>query len=187
MPGLVPDLPRSDHFGLLAEYNTPGELYRACEKIRDAGFTDWDAHCPFPVHGLDKAMGIPQSILPRIVLAGAMLGAGGGLLMQWWMSSQGGYPLVISGKPLFSWPAFIPVTFALGILGGVFGSVFGMLALNQLPQFYHPLFNSERFKAVTDDKFFISIVADDPKYDREKTMQLLKDTGAAAVEFVEND
>ena len=91
------------------------------------------------------------------------------------------------GKPLFSWPAFIPVTFALGILGGVFGSVFGMLALNQLPQFYHPLFNSERFKAATDDKFFISIVADDPKYDREKTMQLLKDTGASAVEFVEND
>ncbi len=187
MAGIVPDLPRADHFGLLAEYNTPGELYRACEKVRDAGYSVWDAHCPFPVHNLHKAMGLKPSVIPRIVFAGAMMGAGGGLLMQWWMSSEGGYPLIIAGKPLFSWPAFIPVTFALGILGGVFGSVFGMFALNQLPMYHHPLFGSKRFESVTDDKFFISIVADDPKYDREKTMQLLKETESSSVEFVENN
>ena len=186
MAGLIPDLPKADHFGLLAEYNTPADLYHACEKVRDAGFKRWDAHCPFPVHGLDKAMGLPQSKVPVIVLIGGLLGAAGGMTMEWWMSAVD-YKMVISGKPLFSWPAFIPICFALGILGGVFGSVFGMFALNQLPTYFHPLFKSKKFERATDDGFFISIQADDPQYNQEDVKALLENTGAVSIEVIENE
>lgn len=171
-------------YGLLAEYETPGELYEACEKVRDAGYGAWDAHTPFPVHGLEKAMGLRPSFIPWIVLVMGFSGAALGYLLQWWTSVVD-YPLLISGKPHNSYPAFVPVIFELGILLGSFGAVFGMFGLNRLPTLYHSLFNSPRFSKVTDDKFFISVEARDPKYDPERTRELLQSTGATAVEEVE--
>jgi hypothetical protein len=171
-------------YGLLAEYDTAAAIYHACEKVRDAGYSRWDSHTPFPVHNLDKAMGLPASRLPWLVLIGGLTGAGGGLLLQWWVATQA-QELVISGKPHFSWQAFVPVTFELMVLFAAATAVIGMLALNRLPQLYHSLFRSRRFEKVTDDKFFISIEATDPKYDEERTAELLRQAGATHVELVE--
>jgi hypothetical protein len=172
-------------FGLLAEYETATDLYHACERVRDAGYAAWDAHTPFPVHNLDKAMGLRRSIVPFIVAVMGFSGAGLGFLMQYWMSAVD-YPLIISAKPFNSYPAWVPVTFELGILLGSFGAVFGMLGLNKLPQYYHSVFNSSRFHRFSDDRFFISIEARDPKYDLERTRKLLETTGAVSVEEVED-
>ena len=157
------DLPEgTPHYGVLAEFATPGELYRACERVRDAGYTRWDAHTPFPVHGLDRAMGLKRSFLPWIVLGMGLAGAAAGFALQAWVHSLE-YPLVISGKPFFSWPAYVPITFEMGVLFGALGAVFGMLALNHFPMHYHPLFHSERFERVTDDSFFVSIASSSKK------------------------
>ena len=174
----------STPWGLLAEFETPQAIYHACEKVRDAGYTAWDAHTPFPVHGLDKAMGLKPSVLPWITLAAGLTGLSGALLLQWWVSVIE-YPLVISGKPLFSLPAFAPIMFELTVLLSAFGTVFGMLALNRLPMLYHPLFTSERFERVTDDRFFISIESSDSKFDAETTAAFLRELGADHVELVE--
>ncbi len=180
---LKPSLPPGDRFGALAEFESPAALYQACEKVRDAGYTRWDAHTPFPIHGLDRAMGLPPSKLPWAVLVLALGGAATGVALQGWVSTTA-YPLVISGKPLFSWPAFVPVTFELAVLGGALGAVFGMFALNQLPTLYHPLFNSSRFEKASDDGFFLSIESWDPKFDPEGTVAMLRRLGAKEVELV---
>lgn len=171
-------------FGVLAEFSTPAEIFHACEKVRDKGYKHWDAHTPFPVHGLEKAMGLSSSKVPWIVLIMALTGATCGFALQYWVHVVE-YPLVISGKPLNSWPAFIPVTFELSILFGAFGAVFGMFGLNKLPQFYHAVFRSARFARVTDDKFFISIEATDPQFDQNSAVNLLKSAGAVHVEVLE--
>ena len=180
---LRPDLPPGERFGVLAEFATPAALYQACEGVRDAGYTRWDAHAPYPVHGLDRAMGLRASRLPWISLVLALGGAATGMGLQGWVSTIA-YPLVISGKPYFSWPAFVPVTFELAVLGGAFGAVFGMLALNQLPTLFHPLFASTRFERATDDGFFVSIESWDPKFDADRTVELLRRLGATHVELV---
>jgi hypothetical protein len=135
------------------------------------------------VHGLERAMGLPASKLPWICLVMALGGAVTGMGLQGWVSSVA-YPLVISGKPYFSWPAFVPVTFELAVLGGALGAVFGMLALNQLPTFYHPLFSSDRFEKATDDGFFVSIESWDPQFDSVRTVELLQRLGATKVELI---
>src|SRR5690606_5773073 len=163
---------------------TPADLYHACEKVRDAGYGAWDAYSPFPVHGLEKAMGVQPSVVPWIVCALGFIGAAYGFGVQYWMSAVD-YPLIISAKPYNSYPAFVPITFECGILLGSFGAVLGMLGLNRLPQLYHSLFNAKRFSRVTDDRFFIAIEARDPRFDREKTRALLESTGALEVEEVE--
>jgi hypothetical protein len=180
---LVPKLPDTEVYGALARFPTTRALYRACEQVRDAGYTRWDAHTPFPVHGLERAMGLPSSKLPYIVLATGLGGAALGFLLQTWVHTSA-YPLVISGKPLLAWPAFIPVTFELGVLGAALGAVIGMLALNKLPMYYHPLFRSRAFERVTDDGFFISIEAWDPRFDLDKTVALLRASGAEEVEII---
>lgn len=176
---------KSKKFGLLAEYETPGELYHACEKVRDEGYAAWDAYTPFPVHGLEKAMGLKPSIIPYIVCVMGFSGAALGFGLQYWTSVIE-YPYIISAKPFNSFQAFVPVTFELGILLGSFGAVFGMFGLNKLPQLYHSLFNSKRFSRVTDDRFFIAIEARDPRFDDEDTRALLESTGAVHVEEVED-
>ena len=176
--------PATRRWGLLAEFATPRSIYHACEGVRDAGFTRWDSHTPFPVHGLDRAMGLRRSFLPWIVFVMGLSGAAGGLLLQWWTSAVD-YPLVISGKPLFSWQAFVPICFELMVLFSAFGAVFGMFHLNRLPTLYHPLFSSERFERATDDKFFISIEAADPKFDENNTKRLLEGLGAVHIEVIE--
>jgi len=168
---------------ILAQYKTPGDLYKACERVRDAGYTRWDAHSPFPVHGLDGAMGMKRSVLPWIILVMALGGAATGFALQTWVHNVA-YPLTISGKPHFAWPAYVPITFELGVLGGALAAVFGMFGLNQLPTHHHVLFESERFKRFSDDAFFISIDAQDPRYNREATSRLLEGAGASHVEFL---
>ncbi len=175
--------PGNKEFGLLAQFGTPEALMHACARVRDEGFARWDAHTPFPVHGLDKAMGLGRSPVSLFVLVMGLAGACLGMLMQWWVSTSA-YALVISGKPFFSWPAFVPIMFECGVLGGASGALLGFLILARLPQHHHALFNSERFAQVTDDGFFISIEADDPGYDADKISQFLKDLGADHVETV---
>ena len=172
-------------FGLLAEYESAAAIFKACEKVRDAGYKRWDSYTPFPVHNLDKAMGLKPSVLPWIVFVCGMTGAACGMLLQWW-SSTIAYPIIIAGKPLFSFQANVPVTFECGILFASFGAVFGMLGLNKLPMYDHPLFNIARFARATDDRFFIAIEASDPKYDLDKTRKLLEDTAAVKVEEVDD-
>jgi hypothetical protein len=183
---LVHRFPDTAVYGALARFGTTRSLYHACERVRDAGYTKWDAHSPFPVHGLEKAMGLRSSKLPFVVLATGLAGAAGGFLLQTWVHTSA-YPLVISGKPMFAWPAFVPVTFELGVLGAALGAVLGMFALNKLPTYYHPLFRSKSFERVTDDAFFISIEAWDPKFDLEETVALLKASGAEEVEIIAGD
>jgi len=171
-------------YGVLAEFATAPAIYRACERVRDAGFRRWDAHTPFPVHGLERAMGLKRSILPWVVLVTGLGGATAGMLLQWWIHAVD-YPLVISGKPYFSWQAFVPVTFELGVLFGALGAVLGMFFLNRLPRYYHSLFRSKRFERATDDRFFVSIEASDPRFDAAKTPAFLQELGATHVELVE--
>lgn len=170
-------------YGVLAQFTSPETLMHACAKVRDRGFSAWDAHTPFPIHGLDKAMGLKRSWVSAFVLVMGLSGAALGMLMQWWVATKA-YPLVISGKPFFSWPAFIPITFECGVLGGASGAILGFLIMAKLPQHHHSLFNSERFLQVTDDGFFISIEAQDPKYDSADTPRFLEEIGASHVEPV---
>ncbi|MEW6741664.1 MAG: DUF3341 domain-containing protein [Planctomycetota bacterium] len=188
----TPDAPRAaaaaparKPYGLLLEFETPAQLLRACEQVRDAGFSRWDAHSPFPVHGLDRAIGVRPTALPYIVLLCGLAGATLGLLLQWWTNALA-YPFRVSGKPIFSLPANIPVTFETTILLSAIGAVAGMFLLNRLPQFYHPVFRSRRFKRVTTDRFFISIEAADPKFDRERTRAFASSLGPVHVEELED-
>ena len=174
------------YYGVLAEFASVRDLYHACERVRDAGYTRWDAHTPFPVHGLERAMGLKRSILPWIVLVIGLGGAAGGFGLQAWVHSSA-YPLVISGKPLFSWPAYIPITFELGVLAAAFAAVLSMLGLSQLPALFHPLFNSKRFERFSDDRFFISIEVWDPKFDPKATEEFLRQLHPVQVELVPNE
>jgi hypothetical protein len=187
MPPIGPQLPPETLpcYGLLARFEGPAELLHGCEHVRDAGYSRWDAHTPFPVHGLDRAMGIRQSVLPWIVLVMGLTGAAVAFGMQWWVHASA-YPLVISGKPFFSWQAFVPVTFEVGVLFAALGAVFGMLGLNRLPMHYHPLFHSKGFERASNDGFFISVEAWDPKFDADTTAELLRGVGALDVERVDH-
>jgi hypothetical protein len=170
-------------YGLLAEFHDPNALVAGCRGVRDAGYRDWDAHTPFPIHGMDEAMGIRGTQLPFIVLAGGIAGFGLALLMQWWMNAVD-YPFVISGKPLFGLPANIPVTFELTVLLSALSTFFGMWGLNGMPRLYHPLFTNARFRRATADRFFISVEATDPQFDPATTRSFLASLGADAVEPV---
>lgn len=162
--------------GLLAEFDNVDDLVHACAKVRDAGYERWDAHSPFPVHGIDEAMGIKQTILPWLVLGGGITGLTVALLLQWWTNAVD-YPFIVSGKPYFSLPANIPVCFELTVLLSALTAFFSVLALNLLPQFYHPLFRNERFLRFSDDRFFIAIDEKDAKFDRQRTAALLRGLG----------
>ena len=169
--------------GILAEFESTDALVSAAHRVREAGYRKWDAHSPFPVHGIDGAIGIRATILPWLVLGAGLTGLAGGLLMQWFTNTFD-YPFVISGKPLFSLPANIPITFETTVLLSALAAFFGMLGLNRLPQFYNWLFRSARFRRVTTDGFFISIDKADPKFDPEGTARLLQDAGASQTEVI---
>jgi hypothetical protein len=171
--------------GLLAEFPTPAALLTAAAAVRDAGFTRWDAHTPYAVHGLDKAMGIRPTPLPWFVFIGGATGALTGLALQWYCNAFD-YPYLVSGKPYFGIPATIPIVFELTILFAAGTTVLGMLGLNRLPELYHALFKRPRFRRATDDRFFISIDAADPKFHAANTDALLRAQGALAVETVED-
>ena len=170
-------------YGVLAQFDSPRDLLIAASKIRDKGFIKFDCHTPYPLHGLDDAMGLKRSILGYIVGGGALGGAMIGLLLQWFASSYD-YPIVISGKPYFSWQAYMIITFVMMVLGGALSSLLGMLHLNRMPTYYHPLFNSESFKKATDDGFFVSIESEDKLYNEKGTTDFLKSIGAQEVEVI---
>ncbi len=172
--------------GLLAEFQTPEDLVAAAEQVRDAGYRRIDAFAPFPVHGLDEALAIRPTILPWVVLGAGLTGVVAALAGQWWTNTID-YPFVVSGKPLFSLPANIPVTFEVIILFSAFTAFFGMLALNGLPRFVQPVFKSERFRRATADRFFLLIEAADPRFVLEKTRRMLDTAGAAHVEELHDD
>ncbi|MCH7471898.1 DUF3341 domain-containing protein [bacterium] len=175
---------RSTPAGMLAEFENPADLVRAAEQVRKAGYRRWDAHTPFPIHGLDRAMGIRDTALGWIVLGGGIFGCLLGVLMQWWMNAVD-YPYIISGKPIFSLPANIPVIFELTILFSAAGAFLGMIAFNGLPRYHHPVFYSSRFARATSDRFYISIEAGDPKFDAPETKEFLKSLGGSAFEELE--
>lgn len=164
-------------FGLVGYFDTPAQIFHACEKLRDAGYKHFDAHTPFPVHGLERAMGVGPSILPWIVIAGAVLGFTSSLSLQWWTMAVD-YPLNISGKPAFPFLAYVPVTFEITVLLSAFACFFGMWGLNRLPTFFHPVFQHPSFHKATDDKFFIAVEAKDPNFDPSRTRKLLEEAGA---------
>lgn len=169
--------------GLLAEFPDPATLLNAARAIRDARWRAWDSHTPFPVHGLDRAMGIRPTILPWLAMGAGVTGLIVALLMQWWTNAVD-YPLNISGKPLFSLPANIPVAFELIVLFSALAAFFGVLALNGLPRYNNPLFRKASFQRASSDRFFISLDAQDPAFDPVDSRQLLESLGATLVDEV---
>ena len=169
-------------YGLMAEFDSAQSLLDAAHQVGKAGYTKADAFSPFPIHGLAEALGFKDRRLSKIVLAGGITGALAGYGLEYWTQVIA-YPLNIGGRPYHSWVSFIPPAFETTILFGAFAAVFGMLALNGLPQPYHPVFNHERFSRASSDGFFLAIEAADPKFDAHTTRQFL--AGLNAREVVE--
>jgi len=170
-------------YGLLAEFDTAADIMHAAEKVRDAGYRRWDVYTPFPIHGMDDAMGLKKSQVGWFTFCGGATGITLGYLMMWWMNAYD-YAITVGGKPLFS-PIFsFPVAYECTILLAAFGSLGGMLFLNRLPRWYNPLFSSDRFKKATHDKFFLAIEATDPKFSDAETRKLLQDAGSKLIEEV---
>jgi hypothetical protein len=173
-------------YGILARYDTAADIFEAALKVRDAGYRKWDVYTPFPIHGMDEAMGLEKSKVGYFTFVGGFTGFTTGMTMIWYMNKFD-YPLVVGGKPLFTPLYAFPVSYELTILLSAFGTLFGMFFLNRLPKLYNPLFKNARFKKATDDRFFIVIEAADPKFSLEATRAFLAEKcHAAAVELVED-
>ena len=160
-------------YGLLAEFDTTTEIVVAAEKMREAGYTITDAFSPFPIHEMDKALGIKRSILPYLVFAGGIVGMLLGFGLQYYTHVYE-YPIMVAGRPHFSLPAMIPPAYELTILLASFTAVFGMLFLNGLPRLYHPVFNVPRFNLATREKFFLLIQTKDPKFSYKETKEFME-------------
>jgi hypothetical protein len=171
-------------YGLLAEFDTPTELVDAANKVREAGYKKTDAFTPFPLHEIDEALGIKRSILPFLVLGGGITGLLAGLTLQWFVHVYD-YPIIVGGRPFFSLPSFIPPSYELTILLAAFTAVFGMIALNGLPQPYHPVFNVPRFALATREKFFLLIERKDEKFDYDETKRFMQSLNPQEVFDVE--
>ena len=169
--------------GVIAEFNGTGALLEAAKRVRDAGYQAFDCHSPFPIHGMDDAMGLGRSGLGWVIGLIGFSGVGIAIWMQWWTSTVD-YRFVISGKPFFSFQAYVPITFGLGVLFGAIAAVFGMFHFNRLPRWHHPVFASDYFKKASDDGFFVSIEAPDEKFDEVQTIEFLKSIGATHVELL---
>ena len=176
---------RTPIYGLMAEFDSPGHLVTAAHRARQAGYVKMDGYSPYPIEELSEAIGFRHTRLPLIVLTGGILGCLGGYLLQYWVSVIE-YPMNIGGRPLNSWPSFIPVTFETTVLLAALAAVFGMLGLNGLPMPYHPVFNVPRFALASRDRFFLCIEAVDPKFDRETTMQFLRGLEPRSVSEVQH-
>lgn len=199
-PGSIPgeSEDREPTWGLMAEFDSVDDIFNAARKTRDAGYRWWDCHTPFPVHGLDTAMGIKPTILPILVFFGGLTGATLGLILQWFTNATSfdipagipgitvqGYDYLISGKPSISGPAWVPVIFELTILLSALGCVGWMLLLNGLPMLYHPTLKNARFARATNDRFFVVIEARDPKFSEERTREYLEGLNPISIERLE--
>ena len=171
-------------YGIMAEFDNPSDLVAAARRTHEAGYRRINGYSPYPIEELDEAIGFTRTSLPLIVLIGGIVGALGGFFMQYWMEVID-YPLNVGGKPYNSWPAFIPITFESTVLVAAFAAVLGMLALNKLPQPYHPVFNAPNFALATRDKFFLVIEANDPKFKHAEAMRFMNTLGAMGVNDVE--
>ena len=171
-------------YGLIAEFDNPADILHAAKKVRDAGYRRWDTFTPFPVHGLDKAMGLRRSIVPRISLAGGITGFCTGMSMIWWTGAYD-YQITVGGKPLFSPMFAFPVSYELTILFTAFATIGGMFFLNGLPMHYHPVLKYDQIKRGMDDTFFIVIEARDPRFNLANTKALLEQAGGKEIKELE--
>ncbi|HUD48729.1 MAG TPA: DUF3341 domain-containing protein [Candidatus Baltobacteraceae bacterium] len=172
------------NYAMMAEFETPAATLHAAEKVHESGFHQWDVFSPFPIHGMDRAMGIGNSKVGWFSFIGGCLGYTTGMLMIWFMNAFD-YRIVIGGKPMFSPFAAFPPSYELTILFGSFGALLGMLFLNRLPRLYHPLLKNRRFALATHDRFFVVIETGDPKYSETETRLLLESLGSTHIEIVE--
>jgi hypothetical protein len=172
-------------YGLLAEFDNTADVLHAAEKVRDAGFRKWDVYMPFPIHGMDKAMGLRNSKVGWFSFLGGVTGYASGMVMIWWMNAID-YKILVGGKPMFSPFAAFPPSYELTILFGAFGAILGMLFLNRLPRLHHPLLKHKRFALATHDKFYVVIETADPKYSETETRKLLAAAGSQRIEMVED-
>jgi hypothetical protein len=163
---------RPPFYGLMAEFSDPNELIVAVRHTREAGYRNYDAYTPYPIEEVSEAMGMHRNHMPLIVLIGGIVGALAGYGLQYWTSVID-YPINVGGRPLHSWPAFIPITFECTVLVAGLSAVLGMLGLNGLPMPYHPVFNVPRFALASRDRFFLCIEATDPKFDADETWGFL--------------
>ncbi|MBV8414367.1 MAG: DUF3341 domain-containing protein [Verrucomicrobia bacterium] len=173
---------RKPAFGVIAEFASATTLYEAAEKVRDAGFKFWDVHSPFPIHGMNKAMGLGKSPLGYIIFCGGFLGFTTAVLLEY-IPSSFLFPLIVHGKPVnfFTVPPFFPIMFELTILISAFTAFFGVFILNRLPRLHHPLFDYAAFSRVTNDAFFLVIESGDPKFSETETRGFLEDIGGREV------
>lgn len=176
----------SKPYGILARFETPQKLYAAAQQVRDAGFKNWDCYTPFPVHGLDDAMGVRRSKVPIFTFIGGLTGFTTGMTIVWFMNKFN-YPLIVAGMPYFDFVFPFPVAYELTILFAAFATLGGMFVLNRLPMHYHPVMNYDKFRHLTDDKFAIVVEADDAQYDAEETARLLERLGASEITSLEEE
>lgn len=189
--------PQRQIYGFAAEFASAAALYHAAEKVRDKGFRRWDVHSPYPIHGMDDAMGLGRSKVSLFSLLGAATGLSLAFLMICLAGDDRGivkaimgnfnYPIIVAGKTPFDIEPSVPIFFELTILLTAFGTVFGLLALGRIPQLHHPMFNWDRFDRATDDGFFIAIRADDALFDEAETRQFLESIGGTGVSRIEED
>jgi hypothetical protein len=175
---------QSSIYGLMAEFDSPEALVAAARSAFAAGFRKMDGYSPFPVDGLAEALGFHRTRVPLIVLIGGIIGCLGGFFLQYWAAVID-YPINVGGRPLNSWPAFIPVTFEVTILIAALSAFLGVLALNGLPMPYHPVFNVDRFELASRNRFFLCIESADPKFDPDRTRKFLESVGSQGVYEVE--
>lgn len=171
-------------WGIVAEFDSAAAIYEAAKKTLAKGYVRIDAHTPFPVHGIDAALGHKPSGLGWIVVCCGFTGICLAQLMMYWMNAVD-YPIWVSGKLPYAWPTTIPITFELMVLLSGFGAVFGMFGLNRLPRLHHPIFNHATIVRATDDHFFLSVEATDPKFDSVETKRFLESIGGQNVAVVE--
>ena len=172
-------------YGILAEFDSAAAILHAAEKVRDAGYSRWDVFTPFPIHGMDKLMGLKNSLVGWVSLfmgAGAFLSVVGLI----WFANAFDYPHIVGGKPMFSAPMTFVPSYIMLIMGAAFGALLGMLGLNQLPRLHHPLLDQKRFALVSRDKFILVIGAQDEKFCATETRKLLETLGGTHVEIVED-
>jgi Protein of unknown function (DUF3341) len=171
-------------YGLMAEFDNPTDLVAAAREAYEAGYRKINGYSPFPIEALQEAIGFHKTGMPLLVLIGGVIGAILGYGMQYYLSAID-YPINVGGRPFHSWPSFVPITFETTVLCAALAAVFGMLALNGLPQPYHPVFNAPNFEMASRDRFFLAIEAKDPLFEYDKTLQFMKSLNAREVVDVE--